>query len=215
MQLIGHLWNYEARLGAPARVGQMFDYIAAADGLYLHARRDELQVAFQISRVDIRGLEPMLPVFDFRLPKIPLALTVEMLDAASVHAADGLETLFHFTWSRLCVFDEGWLIEEPDQERSATRCKPLEDGPGSSHEKAIVEVHSHHSMPARFSATDDKDETGFRVYGVVGRLDSEPEIRMRVGVYGYHWEIPAAWVIALPEGLRDCISIEEWFQGGK
>jgi PRTRC genetic system protein A len=215
MQLIGHIWNRDPRLGDPAAFGQMFDYIVASEGVYLHANREEFDVAFRIAKAEIRGLEPMFPAFNLRLPKIPSHLVSEMLDGASYYAADRLETLFHFHWSRLSVFDEGWLIEEPDQERSATRCKPLEDGPGSSHEKAIVEVHSHHSMPARFSETDDKDETGFRLYGVVGRLDSEPEIRMRVGVYGYHWEVPAAWVMDLPEGLRDCISIEEWFQEGK
>lgn len=209
--LIGHLWNETPRLGAPPSVGQMYDYVAASTGLYLHAKRDEFEVAFRISEVEIRGLSEMLPVFDFRLPKIPSHLVSEMLDGASYHAADHLETLFHFHWSRLNVFDEGWLLEEPEQERSATRCRPLEDGPGSSHEKAIIEVHSHHSMPARFSGTDNADETGFRLYGVVGRLDSAPEIRMRVGVYGYMWEIPAAWVMELPEGLRDCIGIEEWF----
>ncbi|MBV8715456.1 MAG: hypothetical protein JOZ65_10355, partial [Chloroflexi bacterium] len=42
---------------------------------------------------------------------------------------------------------------------------------------AIVEVHSHHMMRAYFSATDDRDETGRRVYGVLGRLAGpHPEI---------------------------------------
>ena len=46
---------------------------------------------------------------------------------------------------------------------------------------AIVEVHSHHAMRAYFSATDDRDETGRRIYGVLGRLDGpHPEIALRV-----------------------------------
>ena len=46
---------------------------------------------------------------------------------------------------------------------------------------ALLEVHSHHAMRAYFSATDDRDETARRVYGVIGRLDSqEPEIALRV-----------------------------------
>ena len=72
------------------------------------------------------------------------------------------------------------------------------------YERVVIEIHSHHAMPARFSGTDDADETGFRVYGVIGRLPEQPEIRLRVGVYGYFWEVPASWALELPDGLRDC-----------
>jgi hypothetical protein len=41
-------------------------------------------------------------------------------------------------------------------------------------------------MRARFSVTDDADEaTGFRIYGVVGRIFSKPEIALRVGCHGH------------------------------
>jgi hypothetical protein len=46
---------------------------------------------------------------------------------------------------------------------------------------AVVDVHLHHAMRAYFSATDDRDETARRVYGVIGRPDSQqPEIALRV-----------------------------------
>jgi hypothetical protein len=64
----------------------------------------------------------------------------------------------------------------------------------------------HHVMPPDFSETDDKDETGFRLYGVIGDLDQAPKIRLRVGVYGYHYEIPASWALEVPHGLMDCNS---------
>src|SRR5690606_28766190 len=51
--------------------------------------------------------------------------------------------------------------------------------------RVILDLHSHGSMPALWSTTDDRDEQGFRVYGVMGRLDTVPEIRLRLGVYGY------------------------------
>ena len=55
----------------------------------------------------------------------------------------------------------------------AVRATPVHD--------AMVEVHSHHAMRAYFSATDDRDETGRRIYGVLGRLDGlHPEIALRV-----------------------------------
>ena len=43
---------------------------------------------------------------------------------------------------------------------------------------------------ARFSLTDDRDERGFKLYGVLGDLDTLPTLRLRVGIYGHHHEIP-------------------------
>jgi PRTRC genetic system protein A len=49
-----------------------------------------------------------------------------------------------------------------------------------------MDIHSHGSMKAFFSFTDDRDEQGLRLYMVVGRLDTLlPEVELRLGVYGY------------------------------
>ena len=56
----------------------------------------------------------------------------------------------------------------------------------------VAEFHSHGHSRAFFSATDDRDEQGFRIYGVAGRLDSDrPELSLRVGVYGHF--APVRW----------------------
>ena len=54
----------------------------------------------------------------------------------------------------------------------------------------LLDLHSHGNMSAFWSQTDEGDEQGFRAYGVVGRLDTQPEIRLRLGVYGYWFPIP-------------------------
>jgi hypothetical protein len=58
-----------------------------------------------------------------------------------------------------------------------------------------------------FSRTDDRDETGFRIYAVIGDINFHsnvpPSIRVRVGVYGHFWPIPAASIFNLPSFLRD------------
>ena len=80
----------------------------------------------------------------------------------------------------------GWMLAAPDTERffavrwdgDAYRLvvPPQEGTPSSlSYEPpqgVIAEFHSHASHRAFFSATDDRDEQGFRIYGVVGRLDN-------------------------------------------
>jgi len=175
----------------------------------LHAEREELEVHFPIAQAEIRGLTASEPVFNFKPPPVPWDMVSEIWRESHHYGSEGLETLFHLIWSPVYPWDDGWELVAPEQTRSAARCRPLDDGPGSSHARALIEIHSHHSMAARFSSTDDTDETGFRLYGVIGRLSEAPEIRLRVGVYGYHWEVPASWALELPDGLRDCNEIGE------
>lgn len=187
----------------PECVGGLYDYVFAGNGVFIHAKRSELEVCFPVEACAIRGLPNLLPVFKFRLPRITECFVRAMVHDANVQAREGKETLFHLCWSDLAVMDNGWVGYEPEQERTSSTCRPLNDG--GSHDTAVVEVHSHHSMAARFSPQDNLDETGFRLYGVIGRLPDAPEIRLRVGVYGYFWEIPASWVMDLPDGVRDCV----------
>jgi hypothetical protein len=56
-------------------------------------------------------------------------------------------------------------------------------------DNVVLELHSHGKMSAFFSGQDNKDEQGFRVYAVAGRLNDEPQIRLRIGIYGYFREI--------------------------
>ena len=86
----------------------------------------------------------------------------------------------------------------PEQEGTATS---LEYTPPPG---VVAEFHSHGSSRAFFSHTDDKDEQGFRIYGVVGRLDTDlPELRLRVGVYGHFAPVDWSQVFDGPvPGLR-------------
>jgi len=205
-RLIGYIVGGEGTQ-LPPRQGAMYDYILAAQGLYLRAEREEMDVCFQIAPAQVRGLAECDGGFEFRLPKVPEELMYELWRRVGAWANDRLETLFHLVWSPVYPWDDGWELIEPEQTRTSISCRP--DEPCPSSERAIIEIHSHHSMPARFSGTDDKDETGFRLYGVVGELLPAPEIRLRVGVYGYFYEIPASWALELPDGLKDCNGFEE------
>ena len=68
--------------------------------------------------------------------------------------------------------------------------------PALSH--AIVEIHSHHRMAARFSPTDDRDETSFKLYGVSGRPRHGSPTLQIAGRYlrPSPWEIPASSVLS-------------------
>jgi PRTRC genetic system protein A len=203
--LIGYTLNREGAhaFGYPPQ-GAMYDYLLAADGLYLYAQRDEMLVSYPIASAQVRGLQPLGSLFDFDLPHVPENLVGRILQISRHYAESSLESLFWLRHSELNPYDNGWLLEEPAQDRWPASCRPHE-GQEDLYDRVIIEIHSHHSMPARFSGTDDKDETGFRLYGVIGNLPERPEIRMRVGVYGAgFWEIPASWALELPAGLSDC-----------
>ena len=99
-----------------------------------------------------------------------------------------------------------WFQETPSTERffavrwdgdAYRQVVPEQDGTASSltyrpPAGVVAEFHPHARGRAFFSATDDRDEQGLRIYGVVGRLDTPlPELSLRVGVYGHF--APMCW----------------------
>ena len=82
----------------------------------------------------------------------------------------------------------------------------------------VAEFHSHGSSRAFFSATDDRDEQGFRIYGVAGRLDARlgPELSLRVGVYGHFAPVRWSQVFKGPDpGVRLMAEEPTESQGGE
>jgi len=61
---------------------------------------------------------------------------------------------------------------------------------GSNDATILCDLHSHGNMRAFWSSTDDADEQSARLFAVIGKLDTEPEVRVRVGVYGYWMPLP-------------------------
>jgi hypothetical protein len=72
-----------------------------------------------------------------------------------------------------------------------------------------MDLHSHGVLPPFFSPTDDRDEQGFRIYAVIGEVDRSPGIRVRVGVYGHYFDVPASQVFEVPTELLDILKAEE------
>lgn len=60
----------------------------------------------------------------------------------------------------------------------------------------MLDLHSHHVMQAHFSRTDGHDDrtTGLSVSAVIGNIFREPEVLVRLNVYGDHAIVPALMV---------------------
>jgi PRTRC genetic system protein A len=102
-----------------------------------------------------------------------------------------------------------WRLEIPEQIATDSTVIPVDDSPGSSYQRARVEVHSHHNYSAFFSPTDDAEQTRFLIFAVLGRIYERPEIRVRIGIYGQFYDIEAAHIFEVPEGLTDAFLEEE------
>lgn len=65
----------------------------------------------------------------------------------------------------------------------------------------VMDIHSHHTMGAFWSGTDDKDERRFeRVYGVVGHIDKPmPMFKWRTAVGGVFIDLEMEAVVAIPD----------------
>ncbi|MBN1136567.1 MAG: hypothetical protein JXM73_08270 [Anaerolineae bacterium] len=185
----------------PIRAG-LYEYVLAGNGLFVRGQRCGLAATIPVAPCRVRGLAEVSPRVDLSYPKIPRRMLGDMLYLSWCAAVRDrpVEMLFHLWW------DGGWRLIVPDQAQTGISVVPTGPAIGSSYEKALVEVHSHHVMKPVFSAADDRDEVGFRIYAVLGNMrDRRPGIRVRVGLYGYAHEIPARLIFEMPDGLMDCV----------
>lgn len=173
------LYLYQGR--PMPRPDRLYDYVLADQGLIKrvespYAAADRLLVPI---REQLTGLHlqpyPFHPL-RFKLPRIPGRLLLDVL--ADARRNIQLEFMYHFRFTP----EQGWSVTRPEQAQSWTRVGYQHDPAG-----VILDLHSHHTMPAFFSPTDDGDEQGGRFYAVMGHLDRpDPHLIIRLGMYG-HW----------------------------
>ena len=172
---VGYLVNHQR--GIRGAQGAGHDYVLAGNGVFVQAESPDLTARVQLAECGVRGLNTTAAKVHLPHGKIP----VEMLHRGVMwfRETPDLERYFAVHWD-----GTRYAAAVPEQAggRASLQYQPL-DG-------MTLEFHSHGRMAAFFSGTDDQDEQGFRIYGVAGRLDQlEPEVRMRIGIYGHFQEI--------------------------
>jgi len=181
----------------PASDAVAYQYILAATGIYLRAENRFFDVLLPLARCQVRGLAPLKPYFRLKVPRLPGRLLAAVLaDAQRARRRDGglKEALYHFHHDGARVG-----VLKPAQRATAASVVAIEGKAAD----ITLDLHSHGNLGAFWSETDNGDEQGFRVYGVIGRLDKRPEIRLRVGVYGYWFPLPVSALFDGPGGLVD------------
>ena len=191
MKMVGYLVNYPD--GISGEKGIYYSYILAANGLFIEASNPMLAARVPVAGCEIRGLAPM---------KAKIALTYGSIPQ---HLFDlALDT----------------FLAAPDRERYVAvtaaagyhLCVPVQDEGDASviyevGDSVVLDIHSHGHMRAAFSSQDNTDETGLKLYAVVGRLNATPEVRLRVGVYGYFHSL--TWHDVFDGSLIGAVEFEE------
>ena len=174
---MGYLVNHTNGLSGGHGIG--YDYVLGSGGLYVQSESAQLTARVLVAPCKVRGLAQVTEKVTLNHGPIPAHLFE--LGLGWMLAAPDTERFFAVCWD-----GDAYRLVVPPQEGTATS---LAYEPPAG---VVAEFHSHGSLPAFFSATDDKDEQGFRIYGVAGRLDTaEPELALRVGVYGHF--APLVW----------------------
>ena len=174
---VGYLVNHPGGLAGVRGIG--YDYVLGCGGLCVQSESAHLTARVMVAPCEVRGLAPV--VEKVQLAHGPIPANLFELGLGWFQDAPDTERLFAVRWD-----GRAYRLVVPPQAGTATR---LAYQPPVG---VVAEFHSHGSSRAFFSATDDRDEQGFRIYGVVGRLDAPwPELRLRVGVYGHF--APVDW----------------------
>ena len=177
---VGHLIRHPDRLEGTR--GIAYDFVLAGNGLFVESEGPLMAARILAEPFDVQGLAPLEPKLVLRHGKIHGSLWELALNL--LISSSGLERYVAI------VRHDGdgvYRIKLPDQEQSPAGIREYDRAPNT-----VVEFHSHPGdAPPHFSGTDDGDEVGFQVYGVVSNLArGKPFVRLRVGIYGHWQEIP-------------------------
>lgn len=167
-------------------------YLAARNGLWLDIHRPIGRIRAPLAplppgvTLPYGGVEP---IFDFAFGR--LSAHAELLQQFVADARESLPLEF-----------AAWLVwDSYDGQIRYRRCRTLSATAGSVHferpaldnsECLAVDLHSHGSGPAFFSATDNIDDRGdVKIAGVFGNLDTDrPSAVFRVCALGVFIDVP-------------------------
>jgi PRTRC genetic system protein A len=211
MKPVGYLVKYPDRLEGER--GIYYDYVLAGNGLFVEAEGPLMAARVPVAECEVRGLGELETQVVLRYGKIPqrhfdLALNWMLTDRYKERFA-------------AIVWDGEYRVIIP---RQAAEKEAVAGGGDEGHgataavsylnpDKVVLELHSHAKMRAAFSGIDNTDETGLKVYGVLGKIDVMPQVLLRVGVYGYRDIVPWSDVFEGHLDGVDDVGLEEMVLG--
>jgi PRTRC genetic system protein A len=124
------------------------------------------------------------------LPRVPMDLMMKIISFFRYYTRHGAdrEVLVNVYWDTV---SQTYVLDAPEQTVTSVSVESSEN-PAYTDDRYIhyMDIHSHNSMKAFFSTTDNNDEKATRLYTVIGRLDKYfPDIKTRISNGGKFMEI--------------------------
>lgn len=178
----------------PARDGHMYEIRCMESGRFITKARN------------IPELSEIQEGFFPNLPLIPFEMVQQIIGFFRSYMRDEAEAeaLVRVYWDK---GNERFLLDVPHQKVSKARIFAEIPVDPEKEDDLIhyADIHSHNSMPAKFSAIDDEDEKGTRLYLVMGKLNQYfPEVTARICNGGTFLPIhPGDVLEGVPKGFPD------------
>ena len=156
--------------------------LPSKDGRVYEQRRNEIG-CFTAPAENVREFEDIRAEFKMALPKIPAHIFSKVMGFfKSISDELHYEVLVHILYD---TEEKEYIIKVPKQRISEASVNSETDEPYPDRCIHVMDFHSHNTMPAVFSETDNADEKETRLYAVAGRFNQTfPEITVRAGCAG-------------------------------
>lgn len=171
-----------------AKARKVISIVPSKDGRVYEIRNTEIGL-FVTRTQDVEELDPIVPCFRMKLPKIPKDMLQQVIAFFRSYIQKGsvVEAMVNLIWDRQ---DEKYVIHVPGQVVSKASVKTAPSDLDDERYLHVADIHSHNTMSAKFSITDNEDEKATRLYIVIGKLDRYfPEINVRISNGGKFHQI--------------------------
>lgn len=186
----------------------MYEYLMAAGGVFIRAKRREFTACLPLCERKINGLPEVAGGIVWHKPKISSLLWQHILEHARANSnagGDFREDVYVIFWNK--NFGD-WSWKAISRERSLA--STLAEDRLAEYGEACIELHTHPPGAIHFSGADDRDESGkFRIFGILIDVHApKPMIRFRCGIYDFFALIPVAYISEMPDELIDLNAVE-------
>lgn len=169
-KLVGYLIN-----GQAGERGQAYNYAFYGTGVFIEAENEFMFCSVPVALGRIRGLAHAEPYIIVHPSPIP----AKIFEQAYLELLKGDLNLEAFV--AITLKEGKFGVEKPKQTGSGAHLK-YETVPNT-----VLEIHTHGRIKPFFSSDDNRDEQGFKIYMVLGRLMTR--MRLRLGCYGNFLEL--------------------------
>lgn len=163
------------------------EFVVAQNGIFCVVKNRIGEFKVEVDKIPyLKGFQPG---FSLSLPKLPITLlftVINFFKAVNIEK-NGCEAMVHIYWDKE---HSSYLVDTPEQAVSGGSVKAIRNQELEKKYLLVMDIHSHNTMGAFFSGTDDGDEKETRLFGVIGKIEkSIPAMKFRAGHGGDYVEL--------------------------